>query len=71
MGELAHCLNATLLDVYRPMLLTLKRTFDFFGEFDSVRIGEGARLFVDVVDVQNFTHELNDWLCFVKGRGGH
>lgn len=44
-------------------------TFDFFGELDSVGIGERAGLLVNVVDVQDLTHELDDWLCFVKGRG--
>lgn len=46
-------------------------TFDFFGEFDPVWVGEWARLLVYVVDVQHFTHELNDWLGLIKGCGRH
>lgn len=44
-------------------------TFDFFGEFDPVRVRERARLLVNVVDVQHFAHELNDWLGLVEGGG--
>lgn len=46
-------------------------TFDFFGEFDPVRVGEWTRLLIDVVDVEHFTHELNDRLGLVKGSGRH
>lgn len=46
-------------------------TFDFFGEFDPVRVCERARLLVYVVDVQHFTHELDDWLGLVEGSGRH
>ena len=46
-------------------------TFNFFGEFDPVRVCERARLLVYVVDVQHFTHELDDWLSLVEGGGGH
>lgn len=46
-------------------------TFDFFGEFDPVWVCEWARLLVYVVDVQHFTHELNDWLGLIKGCGRH
>lgn len=46
-------------------------TFNFFGEFNSVRVCEWSRLLINVVDVQHFTHELNDRLCLVKGSGGH
>lgn len=44
-------------------------TFDFFGEFDPVRVRERPRLLVYVVDIQHFTHELDHWLGFVKGGG--
>lgn len=46
-------------------------TFDFFGEFDPVGVCERARLLVDVVDVQHFTHELDDGLGLVEGSGRH
>lgn len=46
-------------------------TFNFFGEFDPVRVCEWSRLLVNVVDVQHFTHELNDRLGLVKGSGRH
>lgn len=46
-------------------------TFDFFGEFDPVRVCEWPRLLINVVDVQHFTHELNDRLGLVKGSGRH
>lgn len=49
----------------------LVRTFDFFGEFDPVRVGEWTGLLIDVVDVEHFTHELNDRLGLVKGSGRH
>jgi len=52
--------------LYAPIL-----TFDFFGEFDPVRVCEGAWLLVDVVNVQHFAHELDDWLSLVEGGGGH
>lgn len=45
------------------------QTFDFFGEFDSVGVCEWPRLLVNIVNVQNFTHELNYWLCFVESCG--
>lgn len=44
-------------------------TFNFFGEFDPVRVCEWPRLLINVVDVQHFTHELNDRLGLVKGSG--
>lgn len=44
-------------------------TFDLFGELHPVGVGEGTRLLVDVVNVQNLTHELNDRLGFVEGCG--
>ena len=44
-------------------------TFDFFGELDPVRVGERAGLLVYVVDVQHFTHELDDRLGLVEGSG--
>lgn len=44
-------------------------TSDFLRKFDPLRIGEGAFLFVDVFDIQHFTHELYHRLRFVKGSG--
>lgn len=46
-------------------------TFDFFGEFDPVRVSEGAGLLVYVVDVQHFAHELDNRLGLVEGGGRH
>lgn len=46
-------------------------TFNFFGEFDPVRVCEWSRLLINVVDVQHFTHELNDRLGLVKSSGRH
>lgn len=34
-------------------------------------VGEGAGLLVDVVDVQDLAHELDDRLGLVEGRGRH
>lgn len=50
---------------------TLYITFDFFGEFDPVRVCERTRLLIYVVNVQHFTHELNDRLGLVKGSCRH
>lgn len=36
-----------------------------------MRVGEWTRLLIDVVDVEHFTHELNDRLGLVKGSGRH
>lgn len=47
----------------------LRHTFDLFGEFNSVGVGERARLLVNVVNVQDLTHELDDWLGFIKRCG--
>lgn len=46
-------------------------TFNFFGELDPVRVCEWAGLLVDVVNVQHFTHELDDWLGLVESCGRH
>ena len=57
-----------------PGLLAVERaslTFDLFGELDTVGVCEGAGLLVDVVDVQDLAHELDDRLGLVEGRGGH
>lgn len=56
---------------YLNICSVLVFTFDFFGEFDPVRVGEWTRLLIDVVDVEHFTHELNDRLGLVKGSGRH
>lgn len=44
-------------------------TFDLFGKLDPVGVGEGARLLVNVVDVQDFTHELDHRLGLIKRCG--
>ena len=41
-------------------------TFDFFGEFNPLRVCEGFTLLVDIPYVQHFTHELYHWLRFVE-----
>lgn len=48
-----------------------RQTFDLFGELDPVWVGKGARLLVNVVNVQDFTHKLDDRLGFVKSCGRH
>lgn len=52
-------------------VIPLWRTFDLFGELDPVGVCERAWLLVNVVNVQNLTHELNDWLGFVESCGWH
>lgn len=42
------------------------QTFDFFGEFNPVGVGQGSWLLINVVDVQNLTHKLDYRLGFVK-----
>ena len=56
-----------------PEVLTTAQepTFNLLGEADSLRVGQSLGLLVDVADVQDFTHELNDRLGFVEGCGGH
>jgi len=46
-------------------------TFDLFGELDPVRVGERPGLLVNVVDVQDLAHELDDGLGFVESCGWH
>lgn len=50
--------------LYAPLF-----TFNFFGELDPVRVCEWAGLLVDVVNVQHFTHELDNWLGLVESCG--
>lgn len=47
------------------------RTSDLFGEFDPVGVRQGAWLLINVMDVQNLTHELDHRLGFVERRGRH
>lgn len=51
------------------MLLEWFRTFDFFGELDPVGIGEWAWLLINVMNVQDLAHELDDRLGFIKSCG--
>lgn len=44
-------------------------TFDLFGKLDPVGVGEGARLLVNVVNVQDFAHELDHRLGLIKRCG--
>ena len=46
-------------------------TFNLLGELDPVGVCEGAWLLIDVVDVQDLTHELDDGLGLVEGCGRH
>lgn len=46
-----------------------RHTFDLFGELDPVRISERARLLVNIVNVQDLAHELNDRLGLVERSG--
>ena len=50
-------------------ILLITRTFNFFGEFHSLGIGEWFPLFVDVANVQDLAHELDHRLWLIKGRG--
>ena len=56
-----------------PEVLTTAQepTFNLLGEADSLRVGQSLGLLVDVADVQDLAHELNDRLGFVEGSGGH
>lgn len=45
---------------------TQQQTFDLFGKLDPVRVCKGAGLLVNVVNVQDLTHKLDDRLGFVK-----
>ena len=38
----------------------------YLGKFDSLRVGERASLFVDVVNVENLGHELDDRLSLSR-----
>lgn len=44
-------------------------TFYLLGKPNTLGIREGLGLFIYVPDVQDLTHELNHWLCFVEGSG--
>ena len=47
------------------------QALDFFGEFDSLGVGQGFTLLSNVTDIQHFTHEINDRLGFVKRSCGN
>lgn len=63
------CLSYSLFSIYSTFFPPMFFTFNFFGEFDPVWVCEWARLLIYVVDVQHFTHELNDWLGLVESGG--
>ena len=44
-------------------------TFDFFGEFHSLCIVQWTSLFLDISNVENFTHEVDHGLWFVESCG--
>lgn len=48
---------------------TVTHTSNLLGELDTLRICEGFGLLIDVLDVQDFTHELDDRLGSVEGSG--
>lgn len=52
-----------------PFNKTQRQTFDLFGELNPVRVSKGAGLLVNVVNVQDLTHKLDDRLGFVKSCG--
>lgn len=54
--------------VFRP-LSPLTLTSDFLGELDPLGIGQWASLFVGVLQLQDFTHEVDDRLSFIEGCG--
>ena len=47
------------------------QTLDLLGELHPLRVGQRLSLLVDVSDVQNLAHELDDWLSLVEGSGRH
>ena len=49
----SHCSTVSYFDL---------QTFDFFGELDTLRVGQGFTLLRNVSDIQNFAHEVNDRL---------
>lgn len=50
---------------------TQQQTFDLFGKLDPVRVCKGAGLLVNVMNVQDLTHKLDDRLGFVKSCSWH
>lgn len=63
--QLNRAPRTTLQGSTDPFLLTLY----LFGEFYPMRISQRSWLFINVVNVKNFTHKLNHRLCFVEGSG--
>lgn len=51
--------------------LATESTSDLFSELDPVGVGERTRLLVNVVNVQDLAHELDDRLSFIKSCGWH
>ena len=49
----SHCSAVSYFDL---------QTFDFFGELDTLRVGQGFTLLRNVSDIQDFAHEVNDRL---------
>ena len=50
---------------------THTHTFDLFGELDSVWVCERTWLLIDIVDVQDLTHELDHRLGLIERCGRH
>lgn len=48
---------------------TFLLTLYLFGEFYPMRISQRSWLFINIMNVKNFTHKLNYRLCFVEGSG--
>ena len=55
----SHCSTVSYFDL---------QTFDFFGELDTLRVGQGFTLLRNVSDIQDFAHEVNDRLSW-KNKG--
>ena len=54
----SHCSTVSYFDL---------QTFDFFGELDTLRVGQGFTLLRNVSDIQDFAHEVNDRLSWKNG----
>ena len=50
--------------------LNLEAT-NLLGELDSLRVREWFPLVLYISDVENLAHEVDGWLGFVEGGGGH
>ena len=47
------------------------QALDLLRELDPLRVGQRLPLLLDVPDVEDLAHELDDGLGFVEGGGGH